>query len=41
MIVMLKRATKNTFLCLKTIFQVLKYRKKGYMERIEKFYLET
>ena len=41
MIEMLNRATKNTFSCLKILFQVLKYRKKGYMERIEKFYLET
>ena len=41
MIVMLNRATKNTFSCLKIIFQVLKYRKKEYMEMTEKFYLET
>ena len=41
MTVMLNRATKGTFSCLKTLFQVLKIRKKGYMEMIEKFYLET
>ena len=41
MIVMFNRATKDTFSCLKTLFQVLKIRKKGYMEIIEKFYLET
>ena len=41
MIVMVNRATKDTFSCLKIIFQVLKIRKKGYMEMIEKFYLET
>ena len=41
MIVMLNRATKDTFSCLKIIFQVLKIRKKEYMEMIEKFYLET
>ena len=41
MIVMVNRATKDTFPCLKIIFQVSKIRKKGYMEMIEKFYLET
>ena len=41
MIVMLNRATKDTFSCLKILFQVLKCRKKGYMEMIEKFYLKT
>ena len=42
MIVMVNRATKDTFSCLKILFQVSKIRKKkGYMEMIEKFYLET
>ena len=40
MIVMLNRATKDTFSYLKILFQVLKIRKKGYMEMIEKSYLE-
>ena len=38
---MLNIATKDTFSCLKIFFEVLKIRKKGYMEMIEKFYLET
>ena len=41
MIVMVNRAIKDTFSWLKIIFQVSKIRKKGYMEMIEKFYLET
>ena len=41
MIVMINRATKYTFSCLKTLFQVSKIRKKGYVEMIEKFYFET
>ena len=41
MIVMINRATKDTFSCLKIFFQVSKIRKKVYMEMIEKFYLET
>ena len=40
MIVMVNRTTKCTFSCLKTLFQVSKIRKKGYMEMLEKFYLE-
>ena len=35
MIVMINRATKSTFSCLKN------KKKKGYIEMIEKFYLET
>ena len=41
MIVMVNRATKYTFSCIKIIFQVSKNKKKGYMKMIEKFYLET
>ena len=41
MIVVVNRATKDTFSSLKILFQVSKIRKKGYMEIIEKFYLET
>ena len=38
MIVMLNRATRYTFSCLKILFQVLKIRAKGHMEIIEKFF---
>ena len=41
MIVMLNRATKDTFSCLKILFQILKQEKKEFMEMIKKFYLET
>ena len=41
MIVMVNRATKDTFSCLKILFQVSKIRKKGYMEMMETFYLKT
>ena len=41
MIVMVNRATRDTFLCLKILFQVSKIRKKGYMEMLKKSYLET
>ena len=41
MIVLINIATKDTFSCLKILFQVLKIRRKGYMEMIEKVYLET
>ena len=41
MIVIVNRATQDTFSRFKILFQVLKIRKKGYMEMIEKFYLET
>ena len=41
MIVMVNRATRYTFSCIKIIFQVSKNKKKGYMKMIEKFYLET
>ena len=40
MIVMLNRATKDTFSCLKILFQVSRYQKKEYMEMTEKFYRE-
>ena len=42
MIVMVNRATKDTFSCLKILFHVLKIsKKKEYMEMVENFYLET
>ena len=41
MIIVGNRATKGTFSGLKILFQVSKIRKKGYMEMIKKFYLET
>ena len=41
MIVMINIVTKNTFSCFKILFQVSKITKKGYMEMIEKFDLET
>ena len=41
MIVVVNRATVVTFSCRKILFQVSKIRKKGYMEMMEKHYLET
>ena len=41
MIVMINRATKSTLTRLKILFQVSKIRKKGYIEMIENFYIET
>ena len=39
MIVMLNRATNDTFSRLKILFQISKIRKKGYIEMKEKFSL--
>ena len=39
--IVVNRATKDTFSGFKILFQVSKIREKGYMEMIEKFYLET
>ena len=41
MIVMINRAAMVTFSGHKILFQFLKQEKKGYIEMIEKFYLET
>ena len=42
MIVVVNKATKDTFSCLKILFSGLKIReKKGYIKMIENFYLET
>ena len=41
MIVVVNKATKDTFSCLKILFSGLKIREKGYIELIKKFYFET
>ena len=41
MIVVVNKATKDTFSCLKILFSGLKIREKRYIELIKKFYLET
>ena len=41
MIVMVNRAIMVTFSCLKILFHVIRYEKKGHMEIIKKFYFET